>query len=41
MYDNIRMGMDKTEEEVIEAAKAAQIHDFITNLSNGYNIFFG
>ena len=41
MYDNIRMGMDKTEEEVIEAAKAAQIHDFITNLPNGYNTFFG
>ncbi|REC47588.1 ABC transporter ATP-binding protein [Chryseobacterium pennipullorum] len=41
MYENIRMGMDKTREEVEEAAKAAQIHEVIMNLSNGYNTLFG
>ncbi|GJH39833.1 ABC transporter ATP-binding protein [Capnocytophaga sp. HP1101] len=41
MYDNIRMGMDKTKEEVMAAAKAAQLHDFITSLPDGYNTLFG
>ena len=41
MYENIRMGMNKTKEEVIEAAKAAQIHDFIMSLPKGYNTLFG
>ncbi|MCT4563703.1 MAG: ABC transporter ATP-binding protein/permease, partial [Maledivibacter sp.] len=36
LYENIRMGMDKTEEEIIEASKKAQIHDFISSLPNGY-----
>ncbi|MDO8513251.1 MAG: ATP-binding cassette domain-containing protein [bacterium] len=34
---NIRFGkMDATDDQVIEAAKIAQIHDFITGLPNGY-----
>lgn len=41
MYENIRMGMNKTKEEVIEAAKAAQIHDFIMSLPKGYDTLFG
>ncbi|MGU3374758.1 ABC transporter ATP-binding protein [Chryseobacterium sp. M5A1_1a] len=41
MFENIRMGMDKTKKEVEEAAKAAQIHDLIIGLSNGYNTLFG
>ncbi len=36
--DNIRYGKpDASEEEVIAAAKAAQAHDFIMNLPNGYD----
>ena len=36
--DNIRYGKpEASEEEVIAAAKAAQAHDFILNLSNGYD----
>ena len=36
--DNIRYGKpDATDEEVIAAAKAAQAHDFILNLPNGYD----
>ena len=41
MYENIRMGMNKTKEEVIAAAQAAQIHDFIMSLPKGYNTLFG
>lgn len=41
MYENIRMGMDKTREEVEQAAKAAQIHDLILSLPNGYETLFG
>ena len=41
MYENIRMGMDKTQDEVIAAAKAAQLHDFIMSLSQGYETRFG
>ncbi|MDR7129565.1 ATP-binding cassette subfamily B protein [Algoriphagus sp. 4150] len=41
MYENIRMGMDKTREEVEHAAKVAQIHDFILGLPDGYNTLFG
>jgi len=38
ILENIRYGnLLATEEEVIEAAKAAQIDHFITNLSDGYN----
>jgi ATP-binding cassette subfamily B protein len=36
--DNIRYGKpEATEDEVIAVAKAAQAHDFIMNLPNGYN----
>jgi ATP-binding cassette, subfamily B, multidrug efflux pump len=36
--DNIRYGRpDATDEEVIAAAKAAQAHDFITELTEGYD----
>ena len=36
--DNIRYGKpEASEEEVIAAAKAAQAHDFIMNLPNGYD----
>jgi len=36
--DNIRYGrLDATREEVIEAAKLANAHDFITRLPNGYD----
>ncbi len=41
MYENIRMGMDKTKEEIENAAKAAQIHELIVNLPNGYDTLFG
>ncbi|MRG87534.1 ABC transporter ATP-binding protein [Salinibacillus xinjiangensis] len=39
---NIRMGNpDATDEEVVAAAKAANAHEFITNLSNGYDTLVG
>ncbi|MFB1001888.1 MAG: ABC transporter transmembrane domain-containing protein [Pseudomonadales bacterium] len=39
---NIRYGRPgATDEEVIEAAKAAYAHEFITQLPNGYNSFLG
>ncbi|ARI78257.1 ABC transporter ATP-binding protein [Halobacillus mangrovi] len=39
---NIRMGNpDATDEEMIEAAKAANAHEFIMNLPNGYNTLVG
>lgn len=41
MYENIRMGMDKSREEVENAAKAAQLHDLIIGLPNGYDTLFG
>ena len=41
MYENIRMGMNKTREKVEHAAKAAQIHDLILNLPDGYDTLFG
>ncbi|MHC0039090.1 ABC transporter ATP-binding protein [Pseudoneobacillus sp. C159] len=40
--ENILLGKPKaTEEEVIEAAKAANAHDFIMNLPNGYDTKVG
>jgi len=40
--DNIRYGKpDATDEEVIEAAKAAQAHDFITGFPKGYDTEVG
>lgn len=41
LYDNIRMGMNKTAEEVMAAAKAAQCHDFIMALPLGYQTQWG
>jgi ATP-binding cassette, subfamily B, multidrug efflux pump len=38
IMDNIRYGrLDATDEEVIEAAKAVQAHEFISNMKDGYN----
>lgn len=40
--DNIHCGrFDATEEEVIEAAKLANIHEFIMTLPEGYNTYVG
>lgn len=40
--DNIRYGKpDASDEEVINAAKAAQAHDFITAFQNGYDTILG
>jgi ATP-binding cassette subfamily B protein len=40
--ENIRGGkVDATEEEIIAAARAAQCHDFITALPNGYDTLIG
>lgn len=40
--ENILFGRkDATEEEMIEACKAAQIHDFIMSLENGYDTLVG
>ncbi len=40
--DNILYGrLDATEEEVIEAAKRANIHDYIMTLEDGYNTVIG
>ena len=38
IYDNIRMGNpNATKEQIVQAAKAAQCHDFIMKLPNGYD----
>lgn len=42
LRENIMFGRkDATEEEMIEACKAAHIHDFITSLENGYDTMVG
>lgn len=42
VMDNIRYGrLDATDEEVMEAAKKAEIHDAIMALPEGYNTFVG
>ena len=42
VFDNIRYGKpDATREEVIEAAKNANAHDFIMSLPNGYETDIG
>ncbi|WP_160714843.1 ABC transporter ATP-binding protein [Chitinophaga solisilvae] len=41
MLENIRMGMDKTDEEVMAAAKVAQCHEFISRLPQGYHTLWG
>lgn len=40
--DNIRYGkLDATDEEIIEAAKNANAHDFIMEMPNGYDTYIG
>lgn len=41
LFENIRMGSEANEESVKEAAKYAQIHDFITTLPKGYDTKIG
>ncbi|MEM1486132.1 ABC transporter ATP-binding protein [Oscillospiraceae bacterium PP1C4] len=42
LLENIRVGKpDATDEEVYAAAKAAQCHEFIENLSDGYHTLIG
>ena len=42
VMENIRYGrLDATDEEVIEAAKKAEIHDAIMELPNGYDTYVG
>jgi len=42
VYHNIRYGKpDASDEEIIEAAKKAHAHEFITDLPQGYNSFLG
>lgn len=42
VLDNIRYGrLDATEEEIIEAAKNANAHDFIMELPEGYHTYVG
>jgi len=42
VYDNILYGrLDATKEEIIEAAKAANAHDFIMELPQGYETMLG
>lgn len=42
VWENLRYGRpDATEAEVIEAAKAAHAHEFITQLPDGYHSFLG
>ena len=42
LRDNIRYGKpEATDQEIIEAAKAAHIHDFIMTLPNGYDTLIG
>ena len=42
VMENIRYGKrDATDEEIVEAAKNANAHDFITELPDGYNSYIG
>jgi ATP-binding cassette subfamily B protein len=42
IHDNIAYGaINATDEQVVEAARAAHIHDFITELPNGYDTWVG
>jgi len=41
MFENLRMGMDKTRQEIETASKNAQIHDLILSLPKGYDTLFG
>ncbi|AEB76040.1 ABC transporter ATP-binding protein [Clostridium botulinum] len=41
ILENIKMGLNKNMNEIIEASKQAQIHDFIMSLPYGYNTSLG
>jgi len=41
VYNNITLGEDFDDEEVVAAAKLAQAHDFVTKLENGYATIVG
>ncbi|MEM0997169.1 MAG: ABC transporter ATP-binding protein [Bacteroidota bacterium] len=41
LYDNIRMGMDRSREQIEAASRAAQCHAFIEQLPEGYDTIFG
>ncbi|SEW52002.1 ABC transporter ATP-binding protein [Chitinophaga arvensicola] len=41
ILENIRMGMDKTMVQIVAAAEAAQCHDFIMQLPQGYDTVWG
>ena len=42
MFENIKVGRpNATDEEVYAAARAAQCHEFIENLPDGYNTLIG
>ena len=42
VYDNIRYGkLDATKEEIIQAAKNANAHEFIMDLPDGYDTYIG
>lgn len=42
VYNNIRIGKpDATREEIIQAAKAANCHEFISTMENGYDTVIG
>ncbi|MEW9095497.1 MAG: ABC transporter ATP-binding protein [Clostridiaceae bacterium] len=41
ILENIKMGSNKTMDQVIEASKKAQIHDFIMSLPDGYETSLG
>lgn len=41
IYENIRMGMDRSEEDIIKAARVAQCHNFISRLPKGYHTQWG
>jgi len=39
--ENIRFGLDRRDQEIIEAAKLADAHDFIINTDQGYDTIIG
>ena len=39
--ENIRFGLDRSDQEIIEAAKLADAHDFIMNTDQGYDTIVG
>jgi ABC-type multidrug transport system fused ATPase/permease subunit len=39
--ENIRFGLERSDQEIIEAAKLADAHDFIMNTTHGYDTIIG